>query len=286
MGGRNGLTLFQLLAAVLTDFIAGVALFELAGLLVAYNDRIVLVQVGLIAAVTFMPVVLTVGLPVFGVIVFMGLADRDTIGKERLKGFATGRCIHRKQDHEIECNRITVIQSQLITVVGDRFTGVGLDLVGQGLLISPDILTIGKMIDNTQDGVGSGQNIAAAAIGYKNIVKTLGKQYFQFLGDTACSIRAACNGERISVCGTGKIPVHTETVITVGKRNIFVFACGFRRCNRCYHLFSRRGEDRQCQNQRQQQTNDSFHYHPSIPENSRNFLLKTQSNGSFAMHFE
>ena len=88
VGSGNGLTLFQLLAAILADFIAGVTFFELTGILLAYHNGVVLVQVGLIAAVTFVPVVLTIGLPILGVIVFMGLADRDMIGKERLKWLA------------------------------------------------------------------------------------------------------------------------------------------------------------------------------------------------------
>ena len=146
VGGGNGFALFQELVAVLTDLIAGVALVELAGLLGIYDGFLMIADVFLFAAVTFVPVLLIIGLPFFTEIMLVGrrLLDGEIVGEEIL---LTG--IIGLENHEVESNHISVLQRQLIAGVGNGGAAVAFDLVSKGGLGAPNVLTFGEMVDNT-----------------------------------------------------------------------------------------------------------------------------------------
>ena len=217
VGGGNDLALSQKLAAVLADLVAGVALFELFRLLGIYDGLLVIGDILLFAAVTFMPVLDIVVFPIFAEVVFVRgcLLHRNTICEEVLGAFLTG--FHH---HKIEGDLVSIFQSQNVAVVRYRRTTVCVNLLEKGFLLAVDIGIVSQMINNGLNGVGIIQIIPAISVGYEQVIEALGKQDLELLGDIAAiyiAVSGTCGHWRKSVAGVGgcQFLIQTKTPVSV-----------------------------------------------------------------------
>ena len=228
MGGGDGLAGFQQRATDAADGVAGIAFFKFGSGFLIDHGFLMTVNILLLAAVAFQPVLGAVGFPVFTEVVDMAASggDGEIVGKEMLLRVGTW-C----DNHKREGNAIAVGQGDGVAVIRNGGAGVCRNGIDQSGLVTPNILVFRIMPNHSLNQVGVCDLITAVSVGGEDLFKMLGKQDFQRLGDicscevVSCQSSAACGSKGVAGISALQIAVKAITPITVGKQNICI-TCG------------------------------------------------------------